>query len=197
MNLKTAAAICGATIFLGQHWLRADDQNVNVNVNVTVNQLSQSQSYSPGSTAYSEPDEQHGYKIVSSHIHTLRGSQPIFVPLPGIDDGFLCLNLKDMSHTLCGGLGKSGDSDNTRPIVTAGQISQDQPALPCLLCEWTYRAVDRDGSLLGILVTLVNPGLRVFREPIRVQTPYGPQVVERVQDVQIEPTLRVTIWRKQ
>lgn len=172
-------------------------QQVNVNVNVNVNQLSQSQSYSPTQTAYTEPDEQHGYKVVSSHVYQLRGDAPLFVSLPGVDGGLLCLNMKDMRHTLYGGLGKVGDPDTTRPIVTADQIARDRPALPCLLCEWTYTAVDRDGSQLGILVVMVDPGLLVMRNPVRVMTPAGPQIVEQIQDVKMEPTLKVIIWRKQ
>jgi len=196
MNMKKAMAICGATIILGQNWLRADDQNVNVTVNI--NNINQSQSYSPGSTAYSEPDEEHGYKIVSSHIYDFRRGNPIDVALPGVDGGFLRLIMKNLGETLCGGLMKDEARDeNARPIVSAGQIAHDQPALPCLLCEWTYRAVDRDGSLLGILVTMVNPQLHVMRKPMRVMTPQGPRIVEEVQNVTMEPMLRVTIWRKQ
>jgi len=187
--------VLATTAILGFELLAIAQQQVNVSVNV--NQLSQSQSYSPAQTACTEPDEQHGYKVVSSHVYQLRGDIPLFVPLPGVDDGMLCLKMTDMRHTLRGGLGKGGDPDNTRPIVTADQIARDQPAIPCLLCEWTYRAVDRDGSQLGIMVVMVNPGLQVFREPRQITTPNGPQVVEQIQDVKMEPALRVIIWRKQ
>lgn len=172
-------------------------QQVNVNVNVNVNQLSQSQSYSPTQTAYTEPDEQHGYKITSSKAYEFRNGLPMDIPLPGVDAGFLRLAMQNSSESLCAFMGKTGDAVNLKEVVNAGQIARDQPALPCLLCEWTYRAVDRDGSLLGVLVTMENPRLTVMRAPVRVMTPNGPQIVEQVQRVTMNPILRVTIWRKQ
>ena len=169
-------------------------QQVNVNVNV---KIEQSQKYEPRETAYTQPDEEHGYKIASTKAYEFRNEFPMDIPLPGVDAGFLRLERRDLGASLWGFMGRSGDPISPKEIVSAAQIAKDRPALPCLLCEWTYQAVDRDGSLLGVLVTMIDPRLAIMREPVRVMMPYGPQVVERVQAITINPILRVTIWRKQ
>ena len=171
-------------------------QQVNVNVNVNVG-IKESQAYAPSTTAYAEPDEEHGYKITSSKVYEFKDGLPMDIPLPGVDRLFLRLAMQNSRDSLGGFMGVTGDRVSLKEIVNAGQIARDHPALPCLLCEWSYRAVDRDNSLLGVLVTMVDPRLTVMREPLRVMTPNGPQVVERVQGVTMDPMLRVTIWRKQ
>jgi len=154
------------------------DQNVNININVN-----QSQGYSGGSS--SVPDRS-GYKIVYSHVHQFQGGYPIDVPLPGVNGGFLRLEMQQLGFSLRGGLLHPSSRATTHEMVNAGQIARDQPRMPCMLGEWTYRAVDTDGSLLGVLVTMVNPQLW---NAYNTATQWN--------EAKMNPVLRVTIWRQQ
>jgi len=155
----------------------AGDQNVNVNININ-----QSQGYSGGSCVAQEPG---GYKIVYSHVHEFQGGYPIDIPLPGVDDSFLRLKMEDGS-ILCGEVSFHQAYAEPRELVTADQINRDRPALPCIVWEFAYRAVDRDGSLLGVMVTMVTPRLW---ECYNTATQWN--------NMKMNPVLRVTIWRKE
>lgn len=152
----------------------AGDQNVNVNININ-----QSQGYSGGSCVAQEPG---GYRVVYSHVHEFQGG-PIDVLLPGVDGGFLRLELRDYGSVLYGGLLHPSSSAGTRRMVNADQINRDRPALPCMIGEWTYSAVDRDGSLLGVMVAMITPRLR--------------ENLTMYSAMQMNPVLRITIWHKE
>jgi len=63
--------------------------------------------------------------------------------------------------------------------------------MPCLLCEWTYTAIDRDNSQLGIMVIMVDPGFKGVPQSAADHDRIRAQVVEPIQDVQMEPALKV------